>query len=222
MSGKTTIERIEDLEKQTEEFKSAIQLIVGLSDKINGLANSSRSAELQIGELVNNLKNQADMILTLVHQDRDLQDSLSNLAKTTAAITELLEDKQILTGEALKNKRQESDDKQERRMIDELVQMGAITNKNGPVEPDSLVVLSRGELNTAEPDKTHLLSNCIAVDLASPLTAATLKQDLLGKNLGETVSYVKDSAAGLYSVLTVKEIYAHQSVNVEGELAAHE
>jgi hypothetical protein len=210
MSGMTTIERLETTEQKTADYEKGLALIVSLSEQMT--ANAQRIEALEAA-----LQQAAEMIMTLVAQDRDINGSIAGLAKTVGAVAEILEDREILTSEGLQKKKQDGEDREERRMIQSLVQMGVIEQQNDPVNADSLVILSRSELMTTNPEKSRVLSEYVIADLGSPATNSDLKQDLLGKQAGESVSYVKDSQAGIYSVLTIKEIYAHKEAKITGD-----
>lgn len=209
----TTLERLENIEKKVGEFEHGLSLLMSLSEKIN--QNSFLSNDIQ--SLGGALKQQADMIMTLVHQDRDIQEAVSNLAKTVAAIAEVLESKNVMTSLEFQKKRQANDDKEQRNIIDSLLKMGSIQKQNDPIDPNSLVVLSRSELVSSNPSESHILSDCILIDMTSPVISSELRQDLLGKSIGESVSYIKDKELGIYSILNIKEVYSHQTVNIGGD-----
>ncbi len=216
-AGLTTIERLENAEKTIAEFSKGLELIVSLTGQITQLEQNLNHAGQMIGGLEDALKSAGNMIMTLVDTDGDTNHSIAALAKTVGAMAEILESKGILTGQDLQKKKQESEDREERRLVETLIEMGSIEKSATPVTPDSLVILTRTELSTSKPNDSFLMSEFLMVDLSSPVTTPDLKQDLIGKNIGETVSYAKDKNAGLFTVLTVKEVYAHKKVESLGE-----
>jgi hypothetical protein len=187
----STHERIENNEKEIESLK----------EQINGLQGLTEMVRKSLSDLGNSM-------ITLAEQNRDANESLASLAKTVSALGDVLVNKNVLTGMELMNQKQANDDKNEKRLVDSLLEAGAIYADKNPINPESLIVVSRTDLDANDPSRSALVSSYLIVDLTAAMTRKQLVQDLLGRTVGDSVTY-KNDGDSVYSVLNIIEVYSH-------------
>ena len=188
--GLSTLERLEQVEKQ----------ILEANQKLNGLEGLLQNTKGSLAQL-------GQMMITVAEQNQNTEEALANLAKTVSAIGDILVKKDVMNGMELLKQKQLNEDKEERRLIKALLESETIVPSKDPITPESMVVVSRTDLDAADPLRSDTVSDYLIVDLSSPMTKSTLRQDLVGRQVGDSVSYKKEGES-VYSVLSVKETYS--------------
>jgi hypothetical protein len=184
---KTTQERIEDLEQQVK--------------NLSGTPNIQMEAAIEnLNANMNLVKNQTFAKLT------NFEATLGEIAKMLMAVSQILIQKEIISNDEVLSQKQENEDQQEEMLVDALLRNGSIESDADPINPTSLVVVSRSDFNVAEPEKTKVASRFLVVDLSSPLTKQELRDDLSGKTVGDKLQY-KTNQEDIFSVFTVKSVY---------------
>lgn len=138
---------------------------------------------------------------------------LAATAKTMTALISTLTAKEIVASEEILDGIRKIDEDNAREEIEGAVASGWL-KKAEVVAESSLVVLKQVAIPTGDDPTPILLADYRTLELPSPLTPPDVRKQLVGKKIGETVTFQGDKAT---IVTTVKEVYEAVEVVQGGE-----
>ena len=186
----STLERIEYLEKSLKSLSEQVELFKTTSTGVSSNFKISQAAEL--ASLSNN-------------RSLSLEVSLTELAKTVTAIAGELTEKNIVTGKDIMNRILKINESEDNSEIENLVSRGILLVSD-EIKPHSFTVVSHTIINTDNPEESEMVMERRLLRLPTPLVSESLKQDLLGRKIGDQVQVHKDQNGQIH-ILTIKEVY---------------
>jgi len=190
----TTLERIEKLEKQLGGMAGLVELAaksVADQPKIIQELGSIRSFAQQVA---NNLKSTVDQFNKAIKSNMDfsqltvnralaIEQSLTSLAKTTAALVAELADTKVINQSAIMTRIRKIDEENERIRTKEMLKADSIKAADA-VTATSYVIASQDV--TPDGKEKELIREYMALELTSQELPKEIKDILIGKKVGET------------------------------------
>lgn len=205
----TTLERIEDAEKQLKSLGVAVSALQMAKD-VSGIAQEQEDGNTKaVAQLANN-------------RSLSLEISLTELAKTITALTACLIEAKVVTGQAIMDRIIKMNQDEDMKEIDNLVESKLLIKSN-EVKPHSFVIASHTIVDLKNPESSKLVMEKRVLRLPTSLVSEQLRKDLTGRKVGDQVQ-VNKTDDGKVHVLTVKEIYDlnEKEVVQMGEAALHD
>jgi hypothetical protein len=188
----TTLERIEQLEKDLKIAKDQIAALQLNADAKSAEAGHENGSIRQVAELANS-------------RSLSLEISLAELAKTLTALAAVLAEKKLIESQEIMDRIIKMNQDEDEREINGLLKQKLLL-KSDQVKPHSFVVASHTIVDLANPASSKLVMEKRLLRLPTPLVSNQLREDLVGRKVGDQVQ-INKSDDGKVHVLTIKEIY---------------
>lgn len=143
------------------------------------------------------------------------EQSMSALARTFAAVVKSLESKGYIKDSDVMDLMHQQDDKEARESVDEMLAGGYIVASE-KADENSLVVVEHDILDMST-STTKRVSAYRKVELPSPVTPLKLKNDLLGRKVGDKFEAPTKEGSSEIAIITVIGVYNLAEINKEGE-----
>lgn len=188
----STLERIEQLEKELNAAKTQLAALQLAAETQNATAGHEDGNTRQVAELANS-------------RSLALEVSLTELAKTVTALAAVLADSKLIDSQAVMDRIIKMNQDEDEREIKNLVERKLLI-KSDQVKPHSFVVASHTIVNLTDPGSSKLVMEKRLLRLPTPLVSNQLRADMIGRKVGDQVQ-INKSDDGKVHVLTVKEIF---------------
>lgn len=177
---------------------------------------TERVAKLEetVQQLVARVASPDPMIQMIVSKTQGIEQSVTSLGKTFAAVTEELTESGTLDGSAVMSRLRDYEDKSSMTNVKNLLNDNIIESSD-IVSPHSLVVIEHKISNT-KTSESITVSNYNLVGLGSPATNPAWKEGLIGKTAKEIFTFMVSPDTS--EIITIKEIYSIVERSVDGEV----
>ncbi len=193
----STLDRIDQMEKDIASLKE------GFTD-----------FSAQINEVKAILMDPNGQLIQMVAQrSANLEQHITTLAKTLAALSDELIQTEVVTSDAVMNRLRDAQDRDYYNQVQSLKDQ-QIVQEAAVVGPDSLVVISQAVLDT-QTGETKEVSNYRLIPMGNPMVNPSLKENLQGKEVGQSIDGNVDDVKK--EIITVQEIYNLTNRDVVGE-----
>jgi len=190
----TTLERIEKLEQTLEDLKKSTGMSTGTVQQLIGV----------YGQIMQKVSL--------------LEQSISSLAKTLAAMSSVLVSSGTLQSDSVMDKIRDMDDKEQEAKVKAMLDAGNIKEEVVVSEGCLLAVIQN--VIFTDSGKVKNVSNYSLFSIDNPAIDKEASKALLGKKVGDTVDFLsntKDSTKK--EVITIKAIFSFVDKEVTGEVS---
>ncbi len=171
--------------------------------------------EKKVQELEANTANTATFAERAIQNVSALGQSQSAFGKTLTALISILTEKGTVDSDAILTKIREIDDRSERERVEHMVRNGVLVSSEVS-NAESIVVVKQIFVPSANPEKPVELSNFRAVELFSPEMPPQLRDQLVDKKVGDTITTKSKEGDFLNTFVAIYNI-APEKAGGEGE-----